>query len=99
MNLWNFIIVLLHLVDELCNIKGAIAAPGLDNLGLLFYRKVVPLEAWTNNIPKESQDFIVRNGARVGKVVDSSLEVLCENYGCGKKIVEDGVGLTLLAML
>ncbi len=93
MNLRNLIVVLLELVHKLGGIKLAVAPTSLYNLRLLLQRKVLPGEARSNILFEEAQNFVMRNGARVGEIVDTGLIVLCQKNRGGEEVREYGIGV------
>lgn len=86
-------LVLLQLIDQLGGVELAVAATGLDDLGLLIEREVLPGEVGTDVLLEERQDLVVRDRTRVGEVVDPGLLVLGKEDGSREEIVEDGVGV------
>ena len=90
-NLRDLKAVLLKLLDQLGGVELAVATTSLDNLGLLLEREVLPGEIGAHVFLEEGQNFIVRNCAWVGEVVDSGLFVLSKEDRGGEEIVEDGV--------
>lgn len=93
MNLWDLKVVFLQLVDELGGVKLAVRTTSLDNLGLLFESKVLPGEIWTDVLLEQSQDLVVRDGTRVGEVVDTRCVVLGQDDRGWEEIVKDSVGV------
>lgn len=70
------VVVLGELGDELGGVEHAVAASGLDHLGLLLQRKVLPLEAGADNVPEQGENLVVGDGARVGEVINTRVLVL-----------------------
>lgn len=93
MNLGHLILVLGKLAGQLVGVKLAVAASGLDDLGLLLQGEVLPAEIWANVLLEEAQNLVVGDGAGVGEVVNARLLVLGEEDGGREEIVEDGVGV------
>ena len=91
MHLRNLIPVPLQLLRQLRGVKAAVAPAGLDDLRLLLEREVGPLEGGAHDIAEEGQDLVVRDGARVGEVVDAGVAVVGEEDGGGEEVGEDGV--------
>lgn len=92
-DLWHLILVLSKLVDKLGSVQLAVGTSGLDNLGLLLEGEVLPGEVWSDVLLEESKNLVVRDGSRVGEVVDTGLLVLGQDDGGWEEIVEDGVGV------
>lgn len=93
MHLWDLEVVLLKLGDQLGGIKLAVAASGLDDLGLLLQGEVLPGEIWADVLLEKGKDLVVGDGAGVGEVVNASILVLREEDGGWEQVVEDGVGV------
>lgn len=74
--------------------KLAVTPPRLQNLCLLLNAKVLPFELGPNVLLEQCQNFVVRNCAGVGEVVDARVFVDGEGDGDGKEVVEErhGVG-------
>jgi len=92
-NLRNLVVVLLELVNKLGGVKLAVAPTSLHNLCLLLQRKVPSREAGTNILLEEAQSLIMKNSARVGETVDTSLVMLCQKNRGGEEVSENGVGI------
>jgi len=90
-DLRDFEVVLLKLVDELSGVQLAVASASFDDLGLLFQGEVLPGEGGSDVLLEKSQDFIMGNGTRIGEVVDAFLVVLCEKDGGGEEIMKNRV--------
>lgn len=93
MHLWDLEVVLLKLGDQLGGIKLAVAASGLDDLGLLLQGEVLPGEIWTDVLLEKGKDLVVGDGAGVGEVVNASILVLREEDSGWEQVMEDGVGV------
>ena len=93
MNLRNFKVVFLKLLDQLRGIQLAVAAAGLDDLRLLLEREVLPGKVGSDVFLEQGQNLVVGDCAWVSEVVDAGLFVLGEEDGGWEKIVEDGVGV------
>jgi hypothetical protein len=91
MNLWNLEFVFLELIDQLRRVELAVASAGLDDLSLLFQCEVLPGEVGADIFFEEGQDFIVRDGARIGEVVNTSVFVLGHEDRGWEEIMEYGV--------
>ena len=92
-DLWNLVFVLLELRNQLRRVQFAVAPARLNDLGLFLEAKVLPGKGRSDNVPEQRQDFVMRNGARVGKVVDTNVAVLGEEDGCWQQVREDGVAV------
>lgn len=93
MHLRYRITILFHLPDQFARVKLTIAPSSFQDLTLLLFGEILPLKSRSDNIAEESKDLVVRDGARVGEVVDADIVVLGQKHGCGQQIVEDGVGV------
>ena len=93
MDLWNLVVVFLELVDQLGGIQLAVAASGLDDLGLLVKGEVLPCEVGAHIFLEERKDLVVGDGSWVGEVVDAGVLVLCHQDGGWEEIGKDGVGV------
>ena len=93
MDLWNLVVVFLELVDQLSGIQLAVAASGLDDLGLLLKGEVLPGEVGADVLLEESKDLVVGDSTWVGEVVDSGILVLSQQNRGWEEIGEDGVGV------
>lgn len=91
MDFGNDIVVLLKLRLQFSSVKLAVATTSLDDLGLLLNGKVRPLEVGSDDVFEKLENLVVRDGARVGEVVDACLLVLCQYDGGWEEIVEDSV--------
>jgi len=78
---------------ELARVEHAVAAAGFDHMGLLFKGEVAPLECWGDDGAVEGKDFVVRDCARVGEVVDTKFVVRGEQQGDREEVMEDGVAV------
>jgi len=83
MDFRNLKIVLLQFIDQLGSIQLAVTPSGLDDLGLLLQGEVLPCEVGTNVLLEQGEDLVVRDGTRVGEVVDAGIFVFGEEDGCG----------------
>ncbi len=92
-NLWNLVLILLELVNQLGGVELAVASSGLDDLGLLFQCKVLPGEVWTDVFFEKRQNLVVGDGTWVREVVDTGLLVFGQENRGGQEIVEDRVGV------
>lgn len=92
-NLWDLELVLLELVDQLRGIELAVTSAGLDDLGLLLQREVLPGEVWADVFLEEGQNFVVGDGAWIREVVDTGILVFGHEDRGWKEVVENGVGV------
>jgi len=92
-DLWNLVVVFLELVDQLGGIELAVAASGLDNLGLLLQGEVLPCEIGADILLEEGKDLVVGDSSWVGEVEDSGILVLGHQDGSWEEIGKDGVGV------
>lgn len=92
-NLWDLELVLLELVDQLRGIELAVTSAGLDDLGLLLQREVLPGEVWTYVFLEEGQNLVVGDGAWVREVVDTGILVFGHEDRGWEEVVENGVGV------
>lgn len=92
-DLGDLVVILLQLGGQLGGVELAVAAAGLDDLGLLVQGEVLPGEAGSDDVAEEGEDLVVRDGAGVGEVVDASLLVLGEEDRGGEEVGEDGVAV------
>lgn len=74
-------------------IQLAVASAGLDDLCLLLQGEVLPRVAGPDNVPEQGEDLVVRDGARVGEVVDACVAVLGQEDRRGQQVVQDGVAV------
>lgn len=74
-------------------VKLAVAPAGLDDLGLLLQAEVLPRVARPDNVPEQCEDLVMRDGARVGEVVDACIAVLGQKNRRGQQVVQDGVAV------
>lgn len=93
MDLWHLVAVLLQLVDQLGRVQLAVAAAGLDDLGLLFKREVLPCVSRPDDVAEEREHLVVRDGAWVSEVVNASVLVLGHQDRRGQEVVQDGVAV------
>lgn len=92
-DLRHLVPVLLQLVDELGVVQLAVASTGLDDLGLFLQGEVLPRVARPDNIAEERENLVVRDGARVGEIVDARVAVLGQKNRCGQQVVQDSVAV------
>lgn len=78
---------------ELGSVKLVVGSIRLEDLCLLFNRKVGVFKLWVNVLFEEVEHFIVRDDARVGKVVDSRKSLLGHCERSRQHLVENRHGV------
>lgn len=92
-NLRNLIFIFLQLGNQFGCVESAVTSACLNDFGLFLECKVVPNEFWSHNLLEKRKNFIMRNGAWIGKVVHACFTMLCENDRSWQKVMKNSVAV------
>ena len=82
-----------HIPQKFGRVQFVVGSVRLDDLGLIFQRKVGVMVGGIDVLDVEIENLVVRNDARVGKIVYSRQPLLGHCQRCGEHLSENGHGV------